>query len=232
MGGHFAEQPIDGCLEARDVRQYFKVGGATIDVLKGVSVDIPAGERLFLCGASGAGKTTLLYVLAGLEKPTSGRVSIGGLSLYDARPAAQAELRNMFMGYVFQHYNLLPELTALENVALPSQIAGRLAKERAAELLENVGLAHRMHHLPAELSGGEQQRVAIARALANDPQILFADEPTGNLDPATGADVMKLLLEVVAESGKTLVVVTHDAGLAKMGDRCLTIHDGQITCSD
>lgn len=193
-----------------------------------MDVDIPSGQRAFLCGASGAGKTTLLYILAGLEKPVAGKVSVGGLSLYDASAAAQAEIRNVFMGYVFQHYNLLPELTALENVALPSQIAGNPDQDRAADLLEKVGLSHRLQHLPAELSGGEQQRVAIARALTNDPRILFADEPTGNLDPATAADVMSLLLDIVGESGKTLVVVTHDRRLASMGDRCLTIHDGRM----
>ena len=224
-------RPADGRLEARDVRQLFTVGGTAIEVLNSVNVSVPSGERTFLCGASGAGKTTLLYVLAGLEKPVSGSVTVGGLSLYDASSSAQAEIRNVFMGYVFQHYNLLPELTALENVALPSQIAGRLDAEGAADLLSKVGLAERMHHLPAELSGGEQQRVAIARALINDPRILFADEPTGNLDPETGSEVMQLLLDVVAESGKTLVVVTHDSRLAAMGDRCLTLCDGQIVDS-
>ena len=133
---------------------------------------------------------------------------------------------------MFQHFNLLPELTALENVALPSQIAGKLDRDRAAELLDKVGLGHRLHHLPAELSGGEQQRVAIARALTNEPQILFADEPTGNLDPITGKEVMELLLNVTAEAGKTLVVVTHDQHLAQMGDRCLTIHAGSIVDSN
>ncbi|MGK0187263.1 MAG: putative ABC-type transport system involved in lysophospholipase L1 biosynthesis ATPase subunit [Verrucomicrobiales bacterium] len=220
--------PAAGRLEALDIVQWFKVGGATINVLNGISVQVPAGQRMFLCGASGAGKTTLLYVLAGLERPASGQVLVGDVSLYDASAAAQARIRNVYLGYVFQHFNLLPELTALENVALPSQIAGQLDRDRAADLLGKVGLSRRLQHLPAELSGGEQQRVAIARALANEPQILFADEPTGNLDPKTGAEVMGLLLDVAAESGKTLVVVTHDQRLAQMGDRCLTIEDGRI----
>ncbi|MEZ5328400.1 MAG: ABC transporter ATP-binding protein [Verrucomicrobiales bacterium] len=224
--------PSDGSLVAKDVVQFFKIGKTRINVLNGVNVNVPAGERLFLCGASGAGKTTLLYVLAGLERPALGQVSVGGISMYDARSAEQARIRNVFLGYVFQHFNLLPELTAIENVALPSQIAGRLDRDRAAELLRKVGLGHRLQHLPAELSGGEQQRVAIARALTNEPQILFADEPTGNLDPTTGAEVMELLLNVAAEAGKTLVVVTHDQRLAQMGDRCLTIHDGSIVDSD
>ena len=136
--------PADGSLEARQVSQSFHVGGTTIDVLKGINVDVPSGQRTFLCGASGAGKTTLLYVLAGLEKPASGRVCVGGVSLYDASAAAQAEIRNVYVGYVFQHFNLLPELTALENVALPSQIAGKLDRDRAADLLDKVGLASRM----------------------------------------------------------------------------------------
>ena len=220
--------PSDGSLVAKNVVQFFKIGKTRINVLNGINVHVPEGERIFLCGASGAGKTTLLYVLAGLERPATGQVLVGGMSLYDSSPAVQARIRNVFLGYVFQHFNLLPELTALENVALPSQIAGKLDRDRAAELLGKVGLGHRMHHLPAELSGGEQQRVAIARALTNEPQILFADEPTGNLDPRTGTEVMELLLNVTAEAGKTLVVVTHDQRLAQMGDRCLTIHDGSI----
>ena len=221
-------EPTDGTLEAQDLKQFFLIGKTRINVLEGISLTIPSGERAFLCGASGAGKTTLLYVLAGLEKPAAGSISVGGVPLYSVPAGVQATIRNTFLGYVFQHFNLLPELTALENVALPSQIAGKLNNEKAAELLNRVGLGHRLHHLPAELSGGEQQRVAIARALINDPRVLFADEPTGNLDPQTGSDVMQLLLDVAAESGKTLVVVTHDSKLAAMGDRCLTIATGKL----
>ena len=139
-----------------------------------------------------------------------------------------ARIRNELMGYIFQNYFLLPELTALENVGLPSQIGGKLQADRARELLDQVGLAERMHHLPAELSGGEQQRVAIARALVNDPRIIFADEPTGNLDSKTGGDVMDLLLSIVRQSNKTLVVVTHDTKLAEVGDRTLILRDGRF----
>ena len=227
-GGPQMANENDGSLRASQVYQSFKIGGTRVDVLKSVNVEIPKGEKIFLCGASGAGKTTLLYILAGLEKPTAGDVTIGGVSFYSASPSTRAVLRNQYMGYVFQHYNLLPELTALENAALPSQIAGRLDRERAAELLDQVGLGNRLQHLPAELSGGEQQRVAIARALVNDPQILFADEPTGNLDPETGHDVMNQLLDVVSVAGKTLVVVTHDSRLAGLGDRMLRIESGKI----
>jgi putative ABC transport system ATP-binding protein/lipoprotein-releasing system ATP-binding protein len=150
----------------------------------------------------------------------------GGTSLYELSQGARAKLRNQQMGYIFQNYLLLPELTALENVILPSLIGGRTAKQRAQDLLDKVGLSRRFDHLPAQLSGGEQQRVAIARALINDPAFLFADEPTGNLDSHTGMEVMNLLLSAVADSGKTLMVVTHDTSLATLGDRTLTMRDG------
>ena len=184
-----------------------------------------------LTGYLGAGKTTLLYVLGGLEAPDGGRVLLHGESLYDRPDADLARLRNRHTGYVFQNYLLLPDLTALENVCLPAMIGGREARETAASLLGKVGLGHRLHHLPAELSGGEQQRVAIARALVNNPAYLFADEPTGNLDSRTGAEVMNLLLSLVADSGKTLMVVTHDTRLASHGDRTLVLRDGLLESS-
>ena len=183
---------------------------------------------MFLCGASGAGKTTLMYTLAGLEKPQHGRVLIEGQDIYAMGRAQQARLRNARIGYIFQNYYLLPELTALENVLLPATIGGKDAHERAHELLEVVGLGARKEHLPNELSGGEQQRVAIARALANKPAIIFADEPTGNLDSKNGEDVMQILLGFADELDTTLVVVTHDPQLAERGDRTLMIKDGQI----
>ena len=219
---------MDGFLAAENIHRSFSLGSGTIDVLRGVSLKVMHGERVFLCGPSGAGKTTLLYILGGLEPPTSGRVLINGASLYDRSGASQAELRNRLTGYVFQNYLLLPELTAVENVCLPAMIGGRKAQERAAHLLELVGLGARLQHLPSELSGGEQQRVAIARALVNDPQIVFADEPTGNLDSKTGGEVMNLLLSVVAEAKKTLMVVTHDTRLAGQGDRKLVLRDGML----
>ncbi len=215
-------------LSAKDVHRRYKLAGHEVHVLRGLSLDVQHGERVFLCGASGAGKTTLLYTLGGLEKPTTGDVFIGGNPLYAASSNQRARLRNQALGFVFQNYHLLPDLTALENVALPSLIGGKVAMNRAKELLERVGLGERLLHLPTELSGGEQQRVALARSLINDPAIILADEPTGNLDSATGKQIMELLFTVVEEAKKTLVVVTHDANLAKLGDRTLRIRGGVL----
>jgi len=197
-------------------------------VLRGVSLEVRHGESIFLCGASGAGKTTLLYTLAGLERPESGEVEFEGQKLYRNGESALARLRNEKMGFVFQGYFLLPELTALENVMLPGMIGRHPGKEACAQSLSAVGLGDRLHHLPPELSGGEQQRVAIARALTNDPDIIFADEPTGNLDSRTGDAIMDLLLGLAQERNKTLVVVTHDNNLAQRGDRTLRIVDGLL----
>ncbi|MEN9283323.1 MAG: hypothetical protein RLZZ179_816 [Verrucomicrobiota bacterium] len=226
-----APQTSPSGLTAENLRRTYHIGPREIEVLRGVSFSVAQGERVFLCGPSGAGKTTLLYVLGGLEAPDGGRVLLHGESLYDRPDADLARLRNRLTGYVFQNYLLLPELTALENVCLPAMIGGREARETAASLLGKVGLGHRLHHLPAELSGGEQQRVAIARALVNNPTYLFADEPTGNLDSRTGAEVMNLLLSLVADSGKTLMVVTHDTRLASHGDRTLVLRDGLLESS-
>ncbi len=215
-------------LRAVDLKRSFRIGQRRIEVLRGISLEINRGESLFLVGASGTGKTTLLYTLAGLERPEAGEVFFEGRSLYRQSARAQAAVRNERMGFVFQGYLLLPELTALENVMVPSMIGGRPRRQQAQEALERVGLGARQHHLPAELSGGEQQRVAIARALINDPGILFADEPTGNLDSKTGEVIIDLLLALVRENQKTLLVVTHDAQLARRGDRKIEIVDGQL----
>ncbi len=215
-------------LHARGLRKSFRLGATTLEILRGLDLTVRRGETVFLCGASGAGKSTLLYTLAGLERPTSGDVHFENEHLYDISAARQAELRNTRMGFVFQSYMLLPELTALENVALPGLIGGKPDRDRAAELLGKVGLGPRTGHLPSELSGGEQQRVAIARALANRPSMLFADEPTGNLDSKTGGEVIDLLLGLVRESRTTLLAVTHDADLAARGDRVLHIRDGLL----
>ena len=215
-------------LRARGLRKAFRLGSTTLDILRGLDLDVKRGERVFLCGASGAGKSTLLYTLAGLERPTSGDVHFEDEDLYRVSAARQAALRNTRMGFVFQSYMLLPELTALENVALPGMIGGKPDRDRAAELLAKVGLGPRTGHLPSELSGGEQQRVAIARALANRPSMLFADEPTGNLDSKTGGEIIDLLLGLARENGTTLLAVTHDANLASRGDRVLHIRDGQL----
>ena len=204
------------------------MGSRRIEVLRGISMQVERNEAVFLSGASGAGKTTLLYTLAGLERPESGTVEFQGRRLYGGGSSAEARLRNKKMGFVFQGYFLLPELTACENVLLPAMIGRRTTREEAEQSLEAVGLADRMQHLPAELSGGEQQRVAIARALTNNPDIIFADEPTGNLDSKTGDAVMDLLLNLARDRNKTLLVVTHDLRLATRGDRQLHIMDGVL----
>jgi predicted ABC-type transport system involved in lysophospholipase L1 biosynthesis ATPase subunit len=216
-------------LVARDLFQSFRMGARQIEVLRGISMEIAHNEAVFLSGASGAGKTTLLYTLAGLERPESGTVEFEGRRLYTGSSTMQARLRNEKMGFVFQSYFLLPELTALENVLLPAMIARRATRSEAKESLAAVGLGDRMQHLPAELSGGEQQRVAIARALTNNPDIIFADEPTGNLDSKTGDAIIDLLLNLARERNKTLLVVTHDSRLAARGDRQLHIADGVLS---
>ena len=218
-------------LMARGLRRSFRIGGASIEVLRSIDIDIAAGESVFLCGASGAGKTTLLYTLAGLETPEAGTVDFEGQSLYDLSGNALARLRNKHMGFVFQSYFLLPELTALENVLLPALIRGKSELARGRDLLERVGLLGRIDHLPAELSGGEQQRVAIARSLINDPAILFADEPTGNLDSKNGEVIINLLLALSKADGRSLAVVTHDENLARRGDRLVRIVDGRLALS-
>jgi ABC-type lipoprotein export system ATPase subunit len=215
-------------LTARNIYRSFKIGSRKVEVLRGINLDINKGESVFLCGASGAGKTTLLYTLAGLERPESGEVMFEDHKLYSGGAGRDAKIRNQRMGFVFQGYFLLPELTALENTLLPSLMRHRPDPAVAQGLLERVGLADRLHHLPSELSGGEQQRVAIARALINDPAIVFADEPTGNLDTANGDAIMELMAEMVREKQKTLVVVTHDQDLASRGDRIVHIRDGHL----
>ena len=218
-------------LSASKLRRSYRIGQRTVDVLKGIDLDVSHGETVFLVGASGAGKTTLMYTLAGLEKPEEGTVMFEGEPLYSRGDNAECRRRNQRIGFVFQGYFLLPELTAIENVLLPAMIGsthGEAAQRRAEEVMDRVGLAERMQHLPAELSGGEQQRVAIARALMNDPGLLFADEPTGNLDSRTGKTIIDLLLTLAREQQRTLVVVTHDSNLALRGDRRLELRDGQI----
>jgi ABC-type lipoprotein export system ATPase subunit len=219
----------EAMIETVDLHRSYRIGRKSIEVLHGIDLRIEPGERVFLCGPSGAGKTTLLYTLAGLERPERGTVRIHGADLYAMGRREQAHYRNREIGYVFQNYHLLPELTALENVAVPGAISGRDSTAAALKALERVGLSDRAAHLPAELSGGEQQRVAIARAIVNEPKVLFADEPTGNLDSVNSAEIMTILMDLATEQGVTLVVVTHDQNLAKAGDRMLVIRDGSIT---
>ncbi|MGN0836333.1 MAG: ABC transporter ATP-binding protein [Akkermansia sp.] len=215
-------------ITADHLHRSYSIGKKQVEVLHGLSVHIARGERVFLCGPSGAGKTTLMYTLAGLEPPTQGRVLIDGQDVYALSLRRRALFRNRMMGFIFQNYMLMPELTALENASLATAIAGTEATERVRSLLEKVGLADRMDHLPNELSGGEQQRVAIARALAHDPAIIFADEPTGNLDSRNGVQILDLLFELAEAGGKTLVTVTHDRSVAARGDRVLMIRDGVV----
>ena len=215
-------------LKAVSLFRSFNVGEAEVPVLRGLSLSIKRNERLFLSGASGAGKSTLLYTLAGLERPDSGSVIIDGKSLYELSSTDQTIFRNEKIGYVFQNYFLMPDLNAIENVNIPSLIKGDDNLDRAVDLLKKVGLGERLKHRPSELSGGEQQRVAIARSLINDPEIIFADEPTGNLDSSTGGGLMETLMKLVTETNKTLIVVTHDPKLAELGDRQLVLADGQI----
>ena len=229
MASSKAQDAAQAWIKAENIHRGYAVGKKRIEVLHGIDLEIMRGEKVFLCGPSGAGKTTLMYILAGLEQPEQGKVWINGGDLYAMSRRQQAQVRNEWMSYIFQNYYLMPELTALENVMVPAMIGGNDLMEKAKDSLVRVGLERRMDHLPAELSGGEQQRVAIARALVNSPRIIFADEPTGNLDSRNGAQVMEMLLSLSAEDGATLVVVTHDEALAQDGDRKLIIKDGKIS---
>ncbi|MCW5611321.1 MAG: ABC transporter ATP-binding protein [Rubrivivax sp.] len=211
------------------VAMHYALGAARIDVLRDVDLEIPAGQRVAVAGPSGSGKSSLLLLLAGLERPGAGRVVVDGTDLATLDRDALADLRRDRIGIVFQSFHLLPSLSALDNVALPLQIAGaRDALPRARSLLQRVGLGQRLDHYPSQLSGGEQQRVAIARALVHRPRVLLADEPTGNLDDHTGALVRDLLFELHADSGSTMVLVTHDLDFAARCDRVLHLHDGRL----
>ena len=218
-------------LRAHDLHKSYDLGRRLIEVLHGVSLEIGEGEFLSLQGASGTGKSTLLHLLGGLDDPTSGEVFASGQSLSAMSSTRLAKWRNGEVGFVFQSYHLLPEFDALENVLLPARMAHANRAEsqnRAESLLERVGLAKRMHHLPAELSGGEQQRVALARALINQPQLLLADEPTGNLDSKTGGEVLDLLCELQSEANLTMIIATHDDKVANRAHQTVQLVDGLI----
>ena len=202
-----------------------------LEVLRGVSLEVGKGEIVSIVGASGAGKTTLLQIIGTLLPADGGEVEIAGTKLFGLNEKHTAEFRNRHIGFVFQFHNLLPEFSALENVMMPALIGGakrKEAKQRALELLEAVGLTDRADHKPAQLSGGEQQRVAIARALINRPSVVFADEPTGNLDTHNRDEIQRLLFEVREKFGQTIVMVTHDERLAEMADRKIVMSDGQV----
>ncbi len=216
-------------LAARSLTKTFRSGGHLLTVLRDVSFTVPAGAFLAIVGPSGSGKTTLLGLLAGLDTPSTGSVILDGTDLGTLSEDARARLRGEKVGFVFQSFQLIPTLTAAENVAVPLELRGeRNAAPRARDLLERVGLGDRGHHFPAQLSGGEQQRVALARAFSNAPRILFADEPTGNLDRTTGGRIVELIGELNSESGTTVILVTHDLGLASRAGRILELSDGSV----
>jgi|TARA_B100000959_G_scaffold107301_1_gene113126 predicted ABC-type transport system involved in lysophospholipase L1 biosynthesis ATPase subunit len=221
----------DVLLSAHELHKSYDLGRRKVKVLHGVSLEIASGDFLSLQGASGAGKSTLLHLLGGLDEPTAGEVFAGDQSLFGMGAVRLAKWRNREVGFVFQSYHLLPEFDALENVTLPARMShtgSGVAEQRGRELLERVGLAKRMHHLPTELSGGEQQRVALARALINRPGILFADEPTGNLDSKTGDEVLDLLCELQREAKLTMIIATHDDSVASRAHATFRLADGLI----
>jgi len=216
-------------IEVSGLGKEVTTGSSALTILSGVSFEVRAGEAVAIVGVSGSGKSTLLGLLAGLDAPTAGAVRIGGHDLNALDEDGRAALRGRLIGFVFQSFQLLPPMTALENVALPLELAGVEDAEAAARrMLERVGLADRVHHYPKQLSGGEQQRVAIARAFVGRPPLLFADEPTGNLDSATGAQVIDLLFELNRESGATLLLVTHDEALTRRCSRVLRLAGGRL----
>ncbi|HZP47080.1 MAG TPA: ABC transporter ATP-binding protein [Vicinamibacterales bacterium] len=213
----------------REVSKTVTSGTEPLTILHPLTIDIPRGRFVAIVGPSGSGKSTLLGLIAGLDAPTTGAVTIDGVDITQLDEDALARLRGEKIGFVFQFFHLIPSLTAHENVAVPMEIAGvRAAAARASALLEEVGLTGRAHHYPSQLSGGEQQRVALARALANDPPIVLADEPTGNLDTTNGRHIMDLLRSIHSQRGTTLVLVTHDAELAAMADARLVLRDGRV----
>ena len=216
-------------LIARNLTKEYQSGDHTIAVLRDVSFEIPQGEFVAIVGPSGSGKTTLLGLLAGLDAPTRGTVELDGRPFSTLDEDARARVRGEKVGFVFQSFQLVPTLTALENVQVPLELRGEPgAPARARELLQRVGLGDRMHHVPAQLSGGEQQRVALARAFVNRPRILFADEPTGNLDSDNGARIVELIESLNRESGSTVVLVTHDLQLAARTQRVIRLSDGSV----
>jgi putative ABC transport system ATP-binding protein len=219
----------ENILEAHGVSRRYGEGEAAVDALAQVTVSFPSGRFAAIMGPSGSGKSTLMHVLAGLDRPTSGTVKVGGVELTDLDDRALTQLRRDKIGFIFQTFNLLPVLSAEENILLPLSIAGRTPdREWFQTLVRTVGIADRLSHRPAELSGGQQQRVAVARALVSRPAVVFADEPSGNLDSKSTDDVLALLRQAVDEFGQTVVMVTHDAHAASFADRLLVLADGRI----
>lgn len=222
-------QPL---LQVLGVSKSYQEGKLSTPVLHDVSLTVEVGEQLAIVGSSGSGKSTLLHIIGTLDKPSGGQVILDGEALYQVSAARQAQIRNQELGFIYQFHHLLPEFTALENVCMPGWIAGRNkvdVQQQAQQLLTRVGLEHRLQHLPSELSGGERQRVAIARALINNPKLVLADEPTGNLDANSGETVYELIRELAAQLGTAFVVVTHDHQLAARMDRQLQMVDGRLS---
>lgn len=216
-------------LSVEHLCKIFKSGDQPLTVLKGVSFAIEEGSACAIVGPSGSGKTTLIAICAGLERPSDGSVVFNGFPMHLSSEEELSRIRNQFIGFVFQSFQLLPSLTALENVMVPAEIRGEnRARSRASELLKQVGLEGRLHHYPIQLSGGEQQRVAIARAFMNHPKILFADEPTGNLDTGTAGDIVRLIFELNATTGTTLMLVTHDRELTEQASRIISLKGGTM----
>jgi putative ABC transport system ATP-binding protein len=220
-------------ISVRGVSLRLASGGRAVDVLSDVSLEVPARQFLAVAGPSGSGKSTLLGLIAGLDRPTAGRIAVGGVEVTGLGEDELARFRRDTVGYVFQSFHLIPTLSALENVAVPLELTGAGdAPSRARALLEEVGLRDRAHHYPVQLSGGEQQRVAVARAIARRPPVLLADEPTGNLDSATGKQIVELLVALNRGLGSTLVLVTHDPALAAHADRIVTLRDGRVASDE
>jgi putative ABC transport system ATP-binding protein len=216
-------------LSVEHLTKFFKSGHQTLTVLDDVTFAVEEGSACAIVGPSGSGKTTLIAICAGLERPSGGSVVLNGFPMHRSNEEELARIRNEFIGFVFQSFQLLPSLTALENVMVPAEIRGQNhARSRAAELLARVGLENRLHHHPIQLSGGEQQRVAIARAFMNRPKVLFADEPTGNLDTETAGGIVRLIFELNATAGTTLILVTHDADLTQQAGRIITLRSGRL----
>ena len=221
-------------FEAQDIHKIYKHLAKPLPVLKGISLTIKEGEVLAIVGPSGAGKSTFLHILGGLDKPSSGKVSLEGQDIYALNDNQRARIRNQRIGFIFQFYHLLPEFSALENVILPAMVFENLGqidplKSRGMQLLERVGLSQRAEHRPNQLSGGEQQRVAIARALVNDPKIILCDEPTGNLDSESGAAIIDLLIGLNEKYHKTIIIVTHDEKIAQRSHKVIHMRDGLLS---
>jgi len=220
---------VPHAVTASALTRTYGEGDSAVHALRGVSLDLPSGQFTAVMGPSGSGKSTLMHLLAGLDTPSSGTVSVAGMDITNMKDRELTRLRRKHIGFVFQSFNLLPQLTARENILLPASLAGRsVDKARLRDLAELLGIVDRLRHLPSELSGGQQQRVAIARAMLGRPEVIFADEPTGNLDSASSEQVLELLRTAVREFGQTTVMVTHDPHAASYADRIISMADGQV----